>query len=504
MVRKTYQFTVSYMAHLFFIFSIPMILPMTGIAQSGMQDDIPIQLLKAYSSLIDFNVQKTQAQLDSFITKGSTHPFQYYIASLEQSARLLSTGDKSDYHNKKYLEDKYLNEIHKLSDDDPYKDFLISEIKTHWALVKLKFGDEITAFWNLRQVYLLSKRALKQNPDFLPLYKTHGFLQALFSGTPNKYQWMVRLFGIRPDMEKALKLLTKAYQNANPVAPEAGILISLIHAYYYNNYEKAIPICDNLLANHSNSSLVRVIYAFILNKNSNDAQAKTILTGISIPQPGCLQIPVCYYILGEIDIHSGNYSQAISSYKYFLSIQKGRDIVKDAHYKIAMCYWLTDRKILAKEELKIAATKGETRAEMDIYADYMIRSETMPDRQFLKIRYFTDGGFFQKADSIFNLVDITNLTNQSDIVEYYYRKARLLDKCGETANAIELYKQTIALQKDEPWYFGPNSCLQLGYIYIDSFPKTARYYFGKVLEYDFDLYQHSIRQKARLALEKIK
>jgi len=503
MVKKIHQYRVSYVAHLFFIFTTSLILPLTGMAQSGMPDDIPIQLLKAYSSMIDFNVQKTEVQLDSFNAKGNTHPFQLYITSLDQSARLLTSGDKTDYENKKYLENVYLDEAQKLNDNNPYKFFLISEIKTHWALVKLKFGEEITAFWSLRQVYLLSNKTIKQHPDFLPLYKTHGFLQALFSGTPKKYQWIIRLFGIKPDMEEALNLLTHAYQDINPLSPEAGILISLIQAYYFNNYEKAIPICDNLLINHPNSSLVRLIYAFILIKNSNDVQAQKVLSGISMPHPGYLQIPAWYYILGELEIHKGNYPQAISHYRYFLSIQKGHEMIKDTHYKIAMCYWLTDQKPLAREEMEIAATRGETRSEMDIYADYMIRSGIMPNPQFLKIRYFTDGGYYNKADSVFNLVDTSLLSNKSDRVEYYYRKARLFDKCEKTDMAIEFYKNTISLQKNESWYFAPNSCLQLGYIYIEESPETASYYFEKVLRYDFDLYNHSIRQKAKFALEKI-
>ncbi len=503
MVKKIHQYRVSYMAHLFFIFTIPMILPLTGVAQPGMQDDIPIQLLKAYSSLIDFNIQKTQAQLDSFNAKGNTHPFKFYIASLEQSARLLSSGDKKDYANKKHLENEYLDEAQKLNDDNPYKFFLISEIKMQWALVKLNFGEEITAFWHLRQVYFLSEKMLKQHPDFLPLYKTHGFLHALFSGTPKKYQWIVRLFGIKPDMKEAIDLLTRGYKDINPVSPEVGILISLIHAYYYNNYKKAIPICDSLLIDHPNSSIIRLIYAFILIKNSNDVQAQKVLSGISQPHPGYLQIPAWYYLLGEIDIHKGNYPQAISQYRHFLSIQKGHEMIKDAHYKIAMCYWLTDRNILARKELEIAATRGETRSEMDIYADFMIRSGVLPNRQFLKIRYFTDGGYLHKADSVFNMVDTSRLTKKSDLVEYYYRKARLLDKCEQTNEAIEFYKHTISLQKDEPWYFGPNSCLQLGYIYMEKSPETASFYFEKVLRYDFDLYNHSIRQKAKLALEKM-
>lgn len=500
-LRKIRYTRVGYLAHLFFTFAILLIVNTPGSAQGGIENRIPEKLLRAYSALIDFNIQETKNQLDLFSRTKTAHPFQWYIASMEASAQLLSTGDKNDYLQKKHLEDIYLEHARKLSEDDPYRSFLIVEIKMQWALVKLKFGDEITAMWNLRQVYLQSKKALVKFPDFLPLYKTYGFLQTLFSGTPKKYQWVVRLFGINPDMEVAIDLLTKAYRDDNIVAPEAGIITALIYTYYYERYDEAILICQQLLANHSESMLVRLVYAFILIKDSDDANARIVLSGMPEASSGYLQIPAWYYTLGEIDIHDGNYKEAISHYKRFLEMQKGKDLIKDAHYKIAMCYWLSDQPTFAKQEMDIAAVSGETQTEMDIYADYIVSLGKLPNRQLLKARYYTDGGYFQKADSILNAIEPSCFKELSGHVEYCYRRARLYHKTGQIANAISFYKKTIEIQGKEPLYFAPNSCLQLGYILQDNAPEKACIYLRQVLEYKFKIYYHSIQQKAKLALK---
>ncbi len=493
---------VSYMAHLFFIFTIPFISFGAG-KGPGKTDDIPSQLLDAYSAFIDFNFKKAGEELEQFKSTGHSHPFEWYIASMMETSSLLSIGDKKDYQIKKKLESQFLDRVYELSDDDPYKPFLISEIKMQWALVRLKFGDEFSAMWNLRQIYFVSKKAIKQHPDFLPLYKTYGFLLALFSGTPKKYQWIIKIFGINADMEKAVELLDKADDKTNPVRPESLILTALIHTYYYNNYQDALPICRQLLPRHPNSSLIRLVFAFILSKNSNDSQALRLLSGLPDSLPGYLPVPAWHYLLGEIYLHKGAYSKAIVEYNRFLAMQKGRDLIKDAHYKMAMCYWLDGNKILAEKELSAGASCGETETEMDKYADYMIRSGSLPDRQLLKARYYTDGGYFHKADSLLEHLDTTGFTSHADLVEYNYRKARLFHKTGDRDDAIDFYKKTISLQDDDHWYFAPNSCLQLGYLYMKNSPEKACYYFRKVFNYKFEIYQRSIQDKARLSLKKI-
>ncbi len=504
LINKIQWKQVGCMAHLFFILTIAAFSNTTGRDGSGNADKIPPALLQAYSSLIDLNIQKVREQLNTFKSTGGHHPFEWYIASMSKTAWLLAAGEKEDYLSNRELEDKYLELARQLDDHDPYKLYLISEIKMQWALVKLKFGDEIAAFWNLRQVYFTSRKALVQFPGFLPLYKTHGFLQALFSGTPKKYQWIIKLFGINPDMEKALQLLDYSNNESNPVYPESLLLTALIHTYYYNDFKEALPVCKQLLENHPESALIRLVYASILVKNSNDTEAFKILSGMEANQAGYLPVPQWHYLLGEIYLHGGHYQKSIEEYRQFLEIQKGKDLVKDAHYKIAMCYWLAGNVAMSRGELDKAAVSGETRTEMDNYANYMIHSKKLPDRQLLKARYYTDGGYFQQADSILRQIEPSQFNRYPNLVEFYYRKARLYHKTGKIPEAVEYYKKTIELQGKENLYFAPNSCLQMGYLYLKNNPEKACFYLRKVFSYKFDMYQQSIYEKARLALKKIK
>ncbi|NJN41689.1 MAG: hypothetical protein HC811_05080 [Flammeovirgaceae bacterium] len=68
--------------------------------------------------------------------------------------------------------------------------------------------------------------------------------------------------------------------------------------------------------------------------------------------------------------------------------------------------------------------------------------------------------------------------------EYYYRKARLAHKTSEIEAAKLFYQQTIDIALDNPWYFAPNSALQLGYIAEEQNNSAqAKVYFEKALSY---------------------
>jgi hypothetical protein len=91
-----------------------------------------------------------------------------------------------------------------------------------------------------------------------------------------------------------------------------------------------------------------------------------------------------------------------------------------------------------------------------------------------------------------------------DQIEFTYRKARLAHKTNDLVAAHDLYQQSIKATGDEPWYFAPNACLQLGYISLDekNIP-LAREYFMRALSYKKHEYKNSIDSKAKSALAQL-
>jgi tetratricopeptide (TPR) repeat protein len=136
------------------------------------------------------------------------------------------------------------------------------------------------------------------------------------------------------------------------------------------------------------------------------------------------------------------------------------------------------------------------------YEKVIERTENIfPNIKLSKIRYATDGGYYDEAKKIAENVQDTELATSKERIEFRYRKARLFDKSGFINEAVKLYQETIELQGEQNWYFAPNSCLQLGYIAINKNNlKEARAHFEKALTYKKHEYKNSIDSKAKSAL----
>ena len=71
--------------------------------------------------------------------------------------------------------------------------------------------------------------------------------------------------------------------------------------------------------------------------------------------------------------------------------------------------------------------------------------------------------------------------------------------------AKSFYLRSIDLSGDEEWYYAPNACLQLGYIFWSENDDTmARSYFNKAMSYSKHEYKNSIDSKAKSAIAQIK
>ena len=126
-----------------------------------------------------------------------------------------------------------------------------------------------------------------------------------------------------------------------------------------------------------------------------------------------------------------------------------------------------------------------------------------PNPIIMKIRLATDGGYFSIAQELIDLNPQKDFTSAKDKIEYNYRKARLFHKMGKVSEAIPYYEETM-VKNEEDWYFGANSALQLGYIYMArSEFQTAQDYFMKAMEFKHHEYKNSIDNKAIAAMKKI-
>lgn len=460
---------------------------------------------QAPSTLPNAQRQYLNLELDScrnMLQKIPPNPSTFYLMALATATDIFLHDDNTRYKAHSPMEDTLLDSLNSMNFDDKNTLFLKAEIKLQWAILKIRNEENFAGFWSLRQAYLLSKKNLEAHPDFMPAHKTLGTLQILFGILPDKYNWLLAIFGIDGDVQQGLNELRRVAESSQTYGAEAHIMLGMIWAYLLDESQRAVVILDKVY--QQNPTLLPA-YANILAlvKNTQGDKALALLDkNLSSPRAKN-QLPQLLYIRGEIMMQQWKWHQAIENYLAFLHLQSKHSLKKDALFKIGVSYYIQKKTVEADTFFSRARQSGQTKTEADNNAQYALTHTPLPDPSLFKIRYATDGGYFKNALKTMNETDTTEL-NTHDKCEFYYRKGRLFHKTNDTPKAIINYKKTIARQQGDHWYFAPNAALQLGEIYIEaSHNKEAQNYLKMVLRYTDYPYQESIRRKARMLLKSL-
>lgn len=429
---------------------------------------------------------------------------EFYVASLSEILVLLVTEDEIKFET---YEDNWNERIDLLEKASPVNAdalFILAELRLQWAFVYLKFGHEFDAAWNVRQAYLKVQECQKKFPEFTPVKKTSGVLEVLLGSVPEKYQWVISMFGMEGSVEKGLLELESIKNAETDLSFETALVYYLTQGFILQETSLAANGLGELIGQHPHQRLALFLGGCLAIKNSESEKALRYFNALQENQQG---LPIAYadYQTAEVYLHKGDYKSSLEYYQKFLSGYTGLNYVKDAHYKMAVCYWLQGKTKDAAKYFALAKTAGNESTEADKYAARSLAENSNPNVKLSKIRYATDGGYYAEAEKIIATVTDQDLPSKKEKIEFIYRKGRLHHKNNSLAEAKKSYEQVITESGTTNWYFAPNACLQLGYIFLEENDlQEARTYFEKALTYKKHEYKNSIDSKAKSALARLK
>ncbi|MEQ9414234.1 MAG: tetratricopeptide repeat protein, partial [Cyclobacteriaceae bacterium] len=337
----------------------------------------------------------------------------------------------------------------------------------------------------------------------IPIKKTSGVIQVMVGSVPDKYNWFMSLLGMKGSVSKGQEQLQELRNSESSLNTEATILYFTIKGLINQQHEEATDGILKVLEEQPYNRLTLFLGINMLMKNSQSERALQLIRTLDEHPQG---LPMYYidYLRGEILLQKGEYNNAISAYRKFIANYKSINFKKDSYYKIALCYWLQNKKEEANRNFEMAKKTGKEVAEPDRYANSQLKDNIFPNPKILKVRLYTDGGYYKEALSTLKTINESTLATEKEKAEYSYRKARLADKMGDQTTAKIYYTRTMKLAGSNPWYFAPNSALQLGYIAKTSNDiPAAKKYFELALSYKNHAYKNSIDGKAKSALDQL-
>ena len=449
--------------------------------------------LKAYN--LALNMQTAEAL--EMIPHPKT-PQEHYVESLAHTLDLLITEDGEKFTEYEQLFQKRLGRDIRTSTPEEF--FLQAEVHLHWMFVYLKFGHEFDAALNLKQAYHIVQDCKKEYPEFMAIKKTSGLLDVIIGSVPEKYEWVLGLLGMQGSIEFGLQEMESIELADSHLGFEAELLHALVQGFILQKTELGVSEITKILKQHPDNRLAIFTGASLMIKNSQSEEALKLLSKLTAVNQG-VPFYYAYYLMGEVYLHKADYLNSITSYHWFIKHYKGQNYLKDANYKIGLGYLLNGNTNDAKVTFISAKNIGKETTEADRYAARSLADSEFPQLSLTRARFATDGGYYDDAKKVLESITPAEIPTARDKVEYYYRKARLAHKTKQLPSAKLFYHQTIDMSGEEPWYFAPNACLQLGYIALeDKDPISANAFFEKAMSYKKHEYKNSIDSKAKSAL----
>lgn len=455
------------------------------------------ELIKAYEWVTNLHPEKANELLNRY--KGNAL-HKMYVQTLNQTLQILITEDHTRFAE---FDEQFKSRIKYLEGLTPSAEtlFLQAEINLQRGFCYLNLGQEVNAVLAIRRANQLVLDCQKRFPAFIPVKKTAGAIQVMVGAVPEKYQWFMNLLGLKGSVTAGQKLLTDLRNSPSSLNTEASILFFAVKGFLNQEFAEAAAGINDCLKEQPTNRLLLFMGVNMLIKDARSEEALQMINRIDQQTQG---LPMHYinYLRGEVLLQKGEYSLSIEAFKKFIDTYPSISFKKDSYFKIALNYWLLNDSRQAQLYFAKAKTTGSAKAEPDRYASYQLETGNLPNKKLSKVRFSTDGGYYKEAASALQTITPADLPSAKEQTEYYYRKARLAHGTGELSAAKLFYQQSIDMTKNNPWYFGANSALQLGYIAKEQKDFTnARRYFELALSFQKHEYKNSIDSKARTELE---
>lgn len=420
---------------------------------------------KAYNHYLSLEPEQGRAMIRKELIADPYNLMATYISDYEDCLLLLFNGDKVDYEQLKgHLNDR-LALMERGDENSPWHRLCKAGIYMHWAFVNIRFNENFKAAANFRKSYIL----LKENHRLFPSFEYNniflGIQEATIGALPDNYKWIVSFLGMRGNVQKGVGKVGAFLDNhrkSELFYKEAQVYYAYMNYYLLSDKRKAWDVVcaenfdtrDNLL-----NSFVKANLAVNYRKA---ADAIAILERVSHLE-AYSRYPILEYEYGYALLHKQDEACA-THFNNFLKNFKGGIFIKDCWQKLAYAYYLRgDFKTAVNCKNKIL-TEGSTMTDSDKQALRFAQQNNWPNKKLLKAQLLIDGGFYKEANALLSATNERDFEHEAEVLEYYFRQARLYDELGKTELARSYYQKAIDIGRYRQEQFAARAALQMGFL----------------------------------------
>lgn len=462
---------------------------------------------KIYQDITQLQFSNAYAGLAKLKLESPDNLVVYHLENYIDFFHLYINGDKQTFRK---LKDKRAQRIEKVSAGDsksPYYLYIQAEIYLQWALIRLRFGEQLNGFMDINRANRLLEKNRDRFPDFLPNLKDLGILHAMVGTIPANYQWGVKLLTslngtIEQGKQELEQVVNYAAKNDFLFETEARSMYAYLLMHLAKEEEKAWQVVSSSGLDPRTNPLHCFIMSNIAMRSGHNDEAISLLGNFK-RQKNQLDFPYLNYMLGlaklrRLDTDAGPFFQD------FLAKNKAPYYVKEAYQKLAWQYLINGQTAEYRGYMKACVSNGEAIAGGDKNALKEAESGQQPPSFLVKARLLFDGAYYNRAYKLMERNSPDLFSDKKYQLEYTYRFGRILHGLERWEKAISQYQKTIEKGETGPYFFACNAALQIGLIYEQLRQKEqARRYFKQCLSMSPEEYKTGLHQQAKSGLARL-
>ncbi len=456
-----------------------------------------------YSTVLSQILNLQFAHADKLITEIGGDPemgFEMiYLRNYLEFLDALIAGDRSGYE--KYLSgakarlDSIQSGYSHLSVSLP----MISAIHLQSSFLNALHGENFKAARN----FYVAQRYYRQAESAMPGDPFNGKLEGLINiisgSAPAEYHWLMKIFGIRGDIQLGLDQLSEYHEGTSgPDRLESCLILLYARQITGQGTGKQNDDCGE-----DTLTLHRYFYAYHALKSGHSREVIELLDAWA-QNTGEMALPLLDLLLGEALLNSTD-TGARDLLIRFLDRTRGDHYVKTGWHKLSWHYFLDGDSAAYHMARDNVIEKGNLILDADKQAFREASEDVLPNAFLLRSRLYFDGGYYRRSFEALQQINQGDLTRRKDSLEYTYRQARIADRLGKRDEAVSGYHEVIETGMGSTWYFPSNAALHLGMIYEERGDTAqALGFYQTCLKMNRSAYRNSIGNKAKLGIRRLK
>jgi tetratricopeptide (TPR) repeat protein len=441
---------------------------------------------QAMQSILDLKTRTAREIIEKEKAQNPQNGYTVYLEHYCESVELIVTEDIKTYEKIINSYEDRMAQMDKLDDGSPVNSWLQAEMLFQTGLAQVKFGTRINGVYKMMSAYERIKEHRKKYPAFWQNQKLTGIYNIILSNIPPFMRWAADIFGYSGDSGLGLYQLEEYNKKARnvPGLAEESVILTNLGFLLAGQEEDAFKFMSAQNPAILQATLVKYNYA-----NSASFVYKNDITLQKLSEIHQEDLQVNFYALpyatGRCKLNHLE-MDAISYLEKFLSDYTLEDYKKAACNRLSYAYLIQGNMEKYREYREKVFTIGQALRDRDNEAMVECSDPLIPHVGLLKARLLCDGGYFAQADSVMKTINPALLGNTEYLLEYHYRKGRILQLTGKTEQAIAELSQAFDMGKSQPYTYACRSALQLGVIYEKSgnFQEAMKWYQDSVDTYN--------------------